>query len=66
MKTVYFLLKCKSCRWWRKSLATDLTDLVEFKACASCSGPRKFKCPKCASIIKSVRVEEFHDDIQEK
>jgi hypothetical protein len=55
---VYFLLKCQKCKWWRKStgLTEDLKDLVEFKPCANCHGLRKFKCPKCAKIIKMMRV----------
>lgn len=55
---VFYILKC-TCKWWRKCLGTteSLKDLVEFKPCATCHGPRKFKCPKCGKIIKAVRAE---------
>lgn len=51
-----FMLKCK-CGWYKKSGGTseELKGLREFKPCATCHGPKKFKCPKCANIIKMVR-----------
>jgi hypothetical protein len=54
---VYFLLKCASCKWWRKSngLSSDLKDLKEVSNCAHCSG-RKFKCPQCGQIVKMIRA----------
>ena len=62
---VYFILSCK-CKWWHKSAGRteDLKDLVEFKPCKSCHGQRKFKCPKCGSIVKLQRVnnKEAKDD----
>ena len=65
---VYFLLRCRRCKWWRKcpGLTKDLEDLVEIKKCKNCGGVRKFKCPKCAEMIKMMRVEKPDDDIQEK
>jgi len=56
---VYFLLKCK-CKWWRKckGLSSELEDLVEVKRCKNCGGVRKFKCPKCANVVKMIRVRE--------
>jgi len=55
---IYYILKC-TCKWWRKCLGTteSLKDLVEFKPCTTCHGPRKFKCPKCGKIVKAVRAE---------
>lgn len=55
---VYFLLSCKSCKWFRKCGGTtkELEDLVEFKPCSNCHGARKFKCPQCATIMKIKRV----------
>lgn len=55
---VFYILKC-TCKWWRKCLGTTESwkDLVEFKPCVSCHGPRKFKCPKCGKIVKAVRAE---------
>ena len=57
---VFILLKCNRCKWYRKCKGTseELKDLVEFKPCLNCHGPRKFKCPGCATIIKSMRVEQ--------
>ena len=51
-----FVLKCK-CKWFKKSDGTskDLEDLVEFKPCSNCGGPRKFKCPNCGNIVKMMR-----------
>ena len=65
---VYFLLKCKRCKWWRKcqGLTKDLEDLVEVKRCANCGGVRKFKCPECATLIKMMRVNIEDDNIQKK
>ena len=67
---VYFLLSCNKCKWWKKSTGTtaDLQGLVEHKACANCHGQRKFKCPKCANIVKMLRVNTAskNDDIQKK
>lgn len=56
---VYFMLRCK-CSWFRKCSGTSESykDLREFKPCSNCHGPRKFKCPKCAQIVKAVRYEE--------
>jgi hypothetical protein len=53
-----FILKCKSCNWFRKSggLSSDLRDLTEVSNCAKCSG-RKYKCPKCGTIMKLIRVK---------
>ncbi len=58
MSDVYFLLKCKSCNWHRKSngLTSDLKDLAQVANCAKCSG-RKFKCPKCGETVKMIRVK---------
>jgi len=57
MSDVYFILKCRKCNWWRRStgLSADLQDLAEVKGCVSCGG-RKFKCPKCGTHIKLMRV----------
>jgi uncharacterized C2H2 Zn-finger protein len=38
-------------------LSSDLTDLTEFKACYNCSGPKKFKCPRCGQIAKMLKVK---------
>ena len=59
---VYFLLKCK-CKWWKKTTGTteDLKGLVEHKPCANCHGARKFKCPKCGTIVKMMRVTTKDD-----
>ena len=53
----YFILSCV-CKWFLKCNGTQesLKDLVEFKPCANCHGARKFKCPKCAKIMKLKRV----------
>lgn len=55
---VYFLLRCKKCKWWRKcaGLSKDLEDLVEIKKCNNCGGVRKFKCPECTTPMKMMRV----------
>jgi hypothetical protein len=54
----YFLLKCKGCKWWRRSngLSSDLKDLHPIPNCPSCSG-RKFKCPQCGQQVKMMRVK---------
>ena len=58
---VYFLLKCKSCNWFRKSngLSSDLKDLTQVANCAKCSG-RKFKCPKCGQPVKMIRARSIN------
>jgi hypothetical protein len=63
MGNVYFLLKCNKCGWWRKStgLSEDLKDLAEIKFCHNCGGARKFKCPKCAQMVKMIRVNNESD-----
>lgn len=62
------MLKCLKCKWWRKCNGTtpELKDLVEFKPCVNCHGARKFKCPKCGTIIKMQRLQGSlnNDDIQ--
>lgn len=67
---VYFLLSCNKCKWWKKSTGTteDLKGLVEVKGCANCHyKQRKFKCPKCANVVKMMRVNEETDaNIQKK
>ena len=67
MSEVYFLLKCRKCSWWRKStgLSEDLKDLAEVKTCASCGG-RKFKCPKCGTHIKLMRVRNLNEPNQKE
>lgn len=57
---VYFLLTCKKCKWWRKcsGISEELKDLVEIKNCINCGGPRKFKCPKCSTLIKMMRYSK--------
>jgi len=54
-----FILKCKKCQWYKKTLGTkdELKGLVEFKPCANCHGIRKFKCPDCGTIIKMFRLK---------
>ena len=54
-----FIIKCNKCLWARPStgIAADLKDLVEVKKCASCGGPRSFKCPKCGRIAKMTRTK---------
>ncbi len=37
-------------------LSEDLKDLFEYKACASCGGVRKFRCPQCGGKMKLRRV----------
>ena len=64
MIQVYYLLKCVPCKWWRKwsGMPDDVKDLVEFRPCTSCHGPKKFKCPQCGKIIKALRVREVTND----
>lgn len=61
----YFLVSCKKCKFWLKGSNEDLKTLKEFKPCASCYGPRKFKCPKCGNIIKLQRVNSYDNDPKE-
>lgn len=58
---VYFYLKCNKCNWFFKSdgKSESLKSLVEFKPCQNCHGPKKFKCPKCANIVKMMRVNNY-------
>jgi len=54
-----FMLRCSRCRWARLStgVSTDLQDLHEYKKCANCGGPRKFRCPQCGGQAKMLRIK---------
>lgn len=53
-----FLFKCIRCAHAETStgLSQDLKHLFEIKKCATCGGPRKFRCPKCGSIATLKRI----------
>jgi len=54
-----FIIRCPSCRWAKSTSGTkdDLVGLYEVKrACATCHGNRKFRCPKCGSPATMQRV----------
>lgn len=54
-----FILHCRKCKFQEMStgLTKDLTHLVPRKTCASCNGPRTYKCPTCSGVIKLLRVK---------
>jgi NAD-dependent SIR2 family protein deacetylase len=54
----YFRLQCKHCQWTELStgLSSDLTHLAEIKKCPTCGGPRVFRCPKCGTQVKMLRI----------
>lgn len=53
-----FIIRCQKCLHARMStgLSADLTDLHEYKGCASCGGGRNFRCPMCGGKMKMKRV----------
>jgi len=59
-----FQLRCLRCRYSEMStgLSTDLKHLFEIKKCATCGGPRKFRCPRCGSIATMKRVTGNSDE----
>lgn len=63
----YFLLTCPKCKWHLNCNGTteSFKGLVEFKPCANCHNKRKFKCPKCATIMPLKRVN-VKDDTDQK
>jgi transcription elongation factor Elf1 len=58
-----FQLRCQRCRYSEMSsgLSPDLKHLFEIKKCATCGGPRKFRCPRCGSIAVMKRVHGNSD-----
>lgn len=54
-----FIIRCPACRWAEMStgISDDLAHLHEIKVCANCSGGRKFRCPKCGTPAKMIRVK---------
>jgi hypothetical protein len=58
---VEFLAKCK-CGFFRKSQdsLSGFKDLTPYSGCKHCYGPARYKCPKCASLIKVKRVNNEH------
>jgi hypothetical protein len=53
-----FFLKCR-CGWNCNTTGTSEEikelGLAEYKKCAKCGGPRKFKCKNCGQIVKMIR-----------
>ena len=58
MSDKLFIIKCTRCHWVKMNNGTseELKDLFEYKKCANCGGPRKFRCPGCGKICKMNRL----------
>lgn len=55
-----YIIRCLACRWSKLTTGTseDLKDLYEIKNnCSSCGKKRSFRCPKCGTPSKMLRVE---------
>lgn len=55
-----FIIKCSKCLWKEitTGLASDLSHLFENKtSCSNCGKPRTFKCPKCGTSSKMLRLK---------
>lgn len=55
-----FIIKCNRCQWGETStgISHDMKHLHEVKrACPTCGGARKFKCPKCGQIALMRRIK---------
>lgn len=54
-----FRLQCQHCRYTEFStgLSTDLKHLTEHKKGSLYRGPRLFKCPRCAQLVKLLRIQ---------
>lgn len=56
-----FILRCSKCRFGVLStgLSEDLKHLHEIKKCATCGGPRTFRCNKCGNgTMKLMRIKK--------
>ena len=57
-----FILRCPGCRYtmFTSGIKSDLEEQGllqrEVKKCTNCGGPRKFKCIKCGTITKAIRL----------
>ena len=54
---IVFQLFCDYCGWKRLSDGKDLSDLTEVNLCSTCSGGRRFKCPRCGRVAKIRKLD---------
>ncbi len=55
-----FNIRCMKCKWYKLTtgLSEDLKDLYEIKNhCTNCGKPREFRCPKCGTPSKMLRLK---------
>lgn len=52
MSDILYVLNCQHCHFKKLTDGSDLVNYVEVKTCQSCSGSRRFKCPKCGYLMK--------------
>jgi hypothetical protein len=58
-----YILRCDYCDFKRFSNGSEesIQDLREVVLCSHCSGPKRFKCPKCGYVIRSKKYKEPPD-----
>ena len=59
-----FMIRCARCNWrmFSTGISADIEKdgLVEVKKnCKTCGGVRSFKCPKCGTASKMIRMKRI-------
>lgn len=54
-----FKITCRHCGWseLHTGISSELVHLREIKKCPNCGGPRVFRCPKCGTHAKMLRIK---------